>query len=727
MTHLNSRATNMPTYQNPARRSTKTRLPGPHSRPRESGRLACVLVETRYLVLAPDAGDLAVVAPALRALMIEGGTVHLVHASGKIGSELQALKSRHRLQPQPPPVPTTRQRIRAALNRRPGERLDGLDEFGELVRADPKVAALASASDVFLPIGGDRVDDAADVTIDANPHLYLMSVDELDQTYQEFLLGRLLGEVGDDPRRDLTEELTGSVMEALARVECVAEHHCDDLVRVIAGLHAQGNHGSAWEVVSAVRDRGPRLTPPAAAEFSALSVAVELSARARTEHDVATVVEEVLIVADDALARGDLDAAVHRLFLALSVLFHRELHADVLSSPLIDDPDTFLAPLRASRVHAALRRPVPPADREFDRRQVQDPVLVLPGSYGRFSRAVVDALGQQIDVTVLDMGSRSHFMGMGTHEHTLHARLGQAVGEPVVPDYELLEATEAADVVFADWADRGAVWTTMLLPRGVRMVLRIHSMDALSSWIHVLDWSRVSDVVFVSPHVRDVVLAQVQPYMHDTRVHVIPNVVDVARFDGADRAAALPRTLALVGWSQKVKDPLWALEVLAQLRSHDPRWRLKLIGTDFNVGSVHSSHEYIDTFLRRLVGDDVVGAVDFVDFTDDLPSVLGSVDFILSSSLRESFGVGLVEGVAAGAVPVVRDWPMFRERGGPYTLFPPEWIVSDVDAAATRIDAVSGPDEWRAASSHAKEVVAQRFDVEQVAQRYRDVLVGRDS
>ncbi|MDN5745491.1 MAG: glycosyltransferase family 4 protein [Nocardioidaceae bacterium] len=683
-------------------------------------------MKTRYLVLAPNAGDLAVVAPALRALRTDGGTVHLVHASGTIGRELRALKSRHRLQPQPVRKPTTRQRIRAALNRRSGDGVDELDDFGELVRSDPEVAALAAASDVLLPIGGDRVNDAADVTMRTNAHLYLMSVDELDAIHQEFLLGRLLGKIGDNPRRGLTDELTGKIMDALARLERVAERFCDDLIRVVAGLHAQGNHEAAWEVVSVVRDRGPQLAPPVAAEFSALSTAVELSARARTEQDVAAVVEEVLTVADEALAHGDLDAAAHRLFLALSVLFHRELHADVLSSPLIDDPDTFLAPLRASHIHAVLRRPVPPGDREFDRRRAQDAVLVLPGSYGRFSRAVVDAVGDQIDATVLDMGSRSHFMGMGTHEYTLRARLGQAVGAAVTPDYELLEAMEAADVVFADWADRGAVWTTMLLPEGARMVLRVHSMDALSSWIHVLDWSRVNDLIFVSPHVRDIVLAQVGPYVDGTRVHVIPNVVDVARFDGADRAVAVPRTLALVGWAQKVKDPLWALEVLARLRSEDPRWRLQLIGTDFTVGSVHSSHEYVDTFLRRLADDDVVGAVDFVDFTDDLPSVLSSVDFILSSSLRESFGVGLVEGAAAGAVPVVRDWPMFRDHGGPYTLFPPEWIVADVDAAVSRIDAVSEPDAWVAASSRAQEVVAERFDVGQVAQRYRDVLVGRD-
>ena len=691
-----------------------------------AGALACVLVETTYLVLAPDAGDFVEVAPALRALMIEGGTVHLVHQSGTIGNELRALKKRHVLQAQPQPDEevTTRQRIRAAFDRRTRHDADEVDEFGQLVRTDPRVAELAATAEVFVPIGGERVAEVTTATMTAHPHLRLMSLDELDLSYRRFTLGRLLSQVGDNPRRDLTEELTSDIRDAVRRVDSLSEEHGAHLIRVVAGLHAQGNQEAAWEIAVALRERGPQLSAHVSAEVAALTTAVELSASAATNEDIVSVVEDVLAAADDALDDEDIDAAAHRLHLALAVLFHRELHADVTASPLVDTPDAFLAPLRASRVHAALRHSVPATEREYDRRDGSGAVLVLPGSYGRFSRAVIELLGDRIDATVLDMSSRGHFMGMGAHEGTLRARLAQALGQPVTPDYELLEAMEASDVVFADWADRGAVWTSMQLPAGVRMVLRIHSMDALSPWIHVIDWSRISDVVFVSSHLRDIVLAQVGSDLGDTRVHVIPNIVDVDRFSGVTHGADTPRTLALVGWSQKVKDPLWALEVLGRLRRDDPTWRLALIGHDFSPGAVRSSHDYTEAFVGRLVEDDVAGGVDFIDFTDDLPGVLGSVDVILSSSLRESFGVGLVEGAAAGCVPVVRDWPMFRAHRGARTLFPPEWVVADVDAAVARIHAVSDREQWAQSSAQAREVVAERFDAEQVGQRYLDVLVG---
>lgn len=720
------------------------------------------------MVLAPDARDMTAVAPALRALVIEGATVDLVHTSGSFGRELQALKRRLRLRaqpaPAPPPPPTRRQRLRGGLRRRldrvlrrpaPAQpdqtqpdqagQTEPLDRIARLVREDETFAEWAAAADVFLPLGGERVHDATEVVLRAHPHLAVMSLDELDQTYQQFTLARLLGTVGDDPRRSLTEELTGQILAGVRRVESFTEVHGEGLRTVVSGLHAQGNHEDAWEVVGALRDRGPGLPAPVAAELTALATVVELSARASTDQDIAAVVTAVLAGADEALATedtagtegvataadvdtaADVATAARRLTLALSVLFHRELHADVSSSPLVEDPETFLAPLRASAVQTLLDEPVEQQQREFDRRSGPDRVLVLPGSYGTFSQAVVRALGDAVETSVLDMGYRSHFIGMGPHEGTVRARLAQALGRQVTPDFELLERMEAADVVFADWADRGAVWTAMQLPREVRLVLRIHSMDALSPWIHVLDWSRVADVVFVSTHLRDVVLAQVGQRLTRTRVHVIPNLVEMDRFSQVTHGDGPHRTLGLIGWAQTVKDPVWALEVLARLRAHDPSWRLQLIGTDFQVGSVRSSRDYAQDFRRRLVAEDVLGSIDFIDYTDDLPGHLASVDHILSTSLRESFGVGLVEGVAAGAVPVVRDWPMVRRYGGPHTLYPQEWIVGDVAAAVERIRATCDAGTWSAASARARAEATASFDPAEIARRYREVLLRPDS
>ena len=83
------------------------------------------------------------------------------------------------------------------------------------------------------------------------------------------------------------------------------------------------------------------------------------------------------------------------------------------------------------------------------------------------------------------------------------------------------------------------------------------------------------------------------------------------------------------------------------------------------------------------------------------------VGVILSTSVRESFHLGLIEGAASGAVPVVRNWPFFAGRAaGARSIFPADWIVETPAEAADRIIAHTASEEvWRktgeAAAEHA--------------------------
>jgi glycosyltransferase involved in cell wall biosynthesis len=115
------------------------------------------------------------------------------------------------------------------------------------------------------------------------------------------------------------------------------------------------------------------------------------------------------------------------------------------------------------------------------------------------------------------------------------------------------------------------------------------------------------------------------------------------------------------------------------------------------------------------------GALRRLGQLDDVPAALTEVGVILSSSVRESFHCGFVEGAASGAVPVGRDWPFFAGKAnGARTLFPADWVVGSAQEAADRIlEVTSTAEGWRkaarAASAHALEswdwpVVRAEFD-----------------
>jgi glycosyltransferase involved in cell wall biosynthesis len=170
-----------------------------------------------------------------------------------------------------------------------------------------------------------------------------------------------------------------------------------------------------------------------------------------------------------------------------------------------------------------------------------------------------------------------------------------------------------------------------------------------------------------------------------------------------------------------VKDPHWALEVLSRLRSVDPRWRLLLIGRDFAESQIVSGYRYRDAYRARAAGDDVREGIVDLGYITDLPEALREVGFILSSSRREGNPVGIAEGAASAAVPVVRDWPMAAPYGGASRVFPADWIVADPVVAAQRVLAFDD-ESWVRAGHAARDYVVANLDWSVVAPRYLEIF-----
>jgi len=477
--------------------------------------------------------------------------------------------------------------------------------------------------------------------------------------------------------------------------------------------------------------------------------AAQLAATVEPEHGLTEVVSDALSVADAHIGMSRLYAAADIAVSVAETVFNRELHAEVERSPLADDPESFLAPLRASLTYRALAAPSGSLRAELAvPRQAQDPSVLVPSTTSarpaamrshrllvitdgnlHFAEGIIQDLEAHDSVETRRLMLRaqgSRFPRRDTMSMIVD-RIGESLGRRV-PEMEVADTKELrwADTVFVDWCDNAAMWALLHVPRDVRLVVRLHSIEAFSHQPHMMDWSRVADLIFVGAHVRDFMLRAVPTMARAGRVHVLPNEMRLARFARPKRAGA-GRTLAMVGWGQKVKDAAWAVEVLAELRTRDERWRLMLIGRDFADSQTTSGARYREMFRARAGQDDVHDGLVFVPYTDDLPEVLRDAGFTINASLRESFGVGLCEGAASGAVPVVRNWPIYAAYGGARAVFPADWVVSDVQEAVRRIVEHCDDAVRRRASEAAREHVMKTFDWPIVAPRYRDVLLGTPS
>lgn len=673
----------------------------------------------RLVALAHDADDLTRVHEYLRGLTMAGHVVALVWLTGEPGEELDFLGQRRRIRPGLVRSPgAVRQLLKTPREHWRGDRTTLVDA----IRLDPAVLRLLDGAEGVMAFG-DPARGTIETIVEGRsrrvPHKDLRGWAGLSRTWAQFRETARAGQ--------LTPAYAGQLAARASLLrEPPPDEVQDDLSDFLTELTRSGHHQQAIQLLPFVQLEVE--DDVEVARRRALLAYTRTSQSGQEDPDLRGSATALLEAIDTVLAQGDLERAATLTTVALGLLFHVELHADKTSTPLVEDPDDFLQAWRDSDIGQVLARPTPRPPRRTQRTGGHvgpTRVLAFRGSYPQFSAQVIEALDnrEDVEVTVHDWSGRgSTVRGLGVRREPVEERLRQAMGEQI-HDEELSILFDEADTVFIDWADRGALVALMHVPEGVRVTLRIHSMDALSPWIHLIDWTGVEDLVLVSDHLRDVVERLLGDRLSGTTLHVLPNVVDTSRIP-EDKTPGHLRRLIMIGWAQPVKDPEWALEVLSTLREHDHRWELVLVGPDFNPGTVSSGVAYAARFRERLTAPDVCGGVEFVGRTRDLAPHLRSAGFVLSTSQRESFGLGLVEGAASGAVPVVRNWPIFASLDGARRLFPPEWVVDSVEAAADRILAHADAEDWERDSTAVREEVARRFLVGDPARTLGQIVLG---
>ncbi|WP_038841076.1 glycosyltransferase [Salinispora arenicola] len=444
---------------------------------------------------------------------------------------------------------------------------------------------------------------------------------------------------------------------------------------------------------------------------------------------LAEAVEAELTRADDSLS-GQPAGATKSLYRALRLLFHRVVHFDQLSSPLVEKPADFLAALRTSSAARALAAPhgrtvrsaPPPTDRPLR-------LLVMTNGNAHFLTEIRQryADAPEVELRYLHLADDEvaaplthHPSGIVEHLVAGHSKYGDRVEEWLRPHLDW------ADTLFVDWCIAAAAITTLVDPGDTRVLVRLHSFEAFSFWPHLIDFSRVDDMIFVSSHLRDLTCRVVPALAGEQAptLHVIPNAMNLRGFERRKEPASR-FTLGLIGNSAVAKDPRWTIEVLRRLREEDDRYRLLLVGDGLDPTASESVRRYQHALSADIAELEPSGAVTRIGHVDNVAEVLAAIGVIVSSSVRESFHCALVEGAASGAVPVVRNWPFFaRGASGARTLFPSDWVVATPEEAAARIRrATASEDTWRAEGAAAAKYAIETWDWSVVQREYDELLL----
>ena len=87
------------------------------------------------------------------------------------------------------------------------------------------------------------------------------------------------------------------------------------------------------------------------------------------------------------------------------------------------------------------------------------------------------------------------------------------------------------DIVWVEWANELAIHvTTKVDLTDKKVIIRLHSYEALSGYCQQIDWNKVTTVIFVAQHVYDILKKQKMVLPSTVNVRVIANGVDTDKF-----------------------------------------------------------------------------------------------------------------------------------------------------------------------------------------------------
>lgn len=290
--------------------------------------------------------------------------------------------------------------------------------------------------------------------------------------------------------------------------------------------------------------------------------------------------------------------------------------------------------------------------------------------------------------------------------------LDEHQGHEITNPSSCLELLSQANVIFCEWCLGNAVWYSKHKLPGQKLVVRLHEQEMRLPFLDRIDWSQVEALILICPGN----LAQIRkryPSLRD-KTHLIYNPIETEAFD-QEKLPGAEFNLGIMGICPMRKRPDLAFEIFERLKKLDGRHTLYVKGKhprDYDwLWRRPEERAYYEKLFARIEASPFADSVVFETYGDDVPTWFSKIGFILSTSDFEGSHQAVAEGMAAGAIPVIRNWAGARE------LYAPKYLFSTVE------DAVRAVLQWRTQAPYLEEMdfcradARQRFDIAQVCRQ----------
>jgi glycosyltransferase involved in cell wall biosynthesis len=290
---------------------------------------------------------------------------------------------------------------------------------------------------------------------------------------------------------------------------------------------------------------------------------------------------------------------------------------------------------------------------------------------------------------------------------------GHLVTEPgelknMLPDYDLL---------FCEWGLGNVSWLSWNKLSRHKLITRIHLQEFSTKFIHETNWNAVDAMIFINRF-------QLERFVslfpdQKEKCHLIYNLISCSDFNKPKLNGSI-FTLGQLGVLPMRKSPHLAVEILRNLKSVDDRFKLTIKSKrpeelDW-LWRRDEEREYYSSLYETIKLQGLEESVIFEPHGPDVPEWYQKVGFLLSTSDFEGSHQSVAEGMAAGSIPIVRNWD------GADMLYPDRFVFKTTDEAVELIKKYTEHKLFLEESETVREFAVRYFDIPVILEEYESLL-----
>lgn len=273
-------------------------------------------------------------------------------------------------------------------------------------------------------------------------------------------------------------------------------------------------------------------------------------------------------------------------------------------------------------------------------------------------------------------------------------------GDDAKEFFSLLHYT---DIAWFEWCDDLIVAATRH-PKTCKIICRLHSYEMFTPLPHNVDWNKVDSLMFVNPVVRKYCIEKfgIRPDI----TTVINNGVNTKRFSIPENKT-YNKKVAFIGNINYKKGPQFLLQVFNSIYQYDNNFEFYIAGKPQD----ERIHFYMQNIQQHLPYK-----LHFDGWQENVSEYLKDKDYVISTSLFESFQYSLAEGMLQGCIPLIHTWPSSE------FLYPKEFLFYSPEDAVNIVRSFDNLNDQDAMRNKVRDFITENYSTEKQMKEIRSLL-----